>query len=845
VTPDAPAFHRLPTWLNSLTAAWGGVFMVVALGLATFGFLRYERQEIDSQRLQQVELFARVLEDHATRTFNAADVALSAAADDWAQRGHGGSITSNPGDAASSARLNSAIQGMPFLRSLSVLDPSGRVLSSTNADNLGQQLSLARLGLDGGAQGPLTGTLVPGRDLAQAAGAGTPAASAPMRASFLPVARHLNDGQGLVVATLNPDFFANQHALMLDDSRRNAALLSYDGLLLSATDGVHRAPGTRNSMHPVFHGLLAKRESGSYIGPGIDGSDVVTAYRTARHRPLVLVVEQGHGDALYGFAVIRQRTLLASGLTALLIVGLMATAWRSLRGHESALAALSAAQQRVAHSEQEQRILIEGVQELMFRTDAAGRIEFVNARWSEMSGRPPSQAIGQQLSSLVVPAHGSRVDRLFEQARGGAAPPTQVDIEGADSGVVTLELSVAAVRNARGQPAGFAGFGVNVSQREQARQRLQAQLDFTALLIETTPSPVFVKNAAGQLVSVNRAWCDLMHIEPAAALGKTIGEVLPGLDRQKNAAKDREAVSTGEVQRYADRLLRADGEYRDTVITKVAFNNPDGSPGGVIGSVTDVTEFREAERASQRAAEAAESANRAKTEFVANISHELRTPLQSIMGFSELGMARAHEPARLNDMFNEIHAAGGRMLELVNHLLDLANVEIAGHRTQVVSCDLGALVREALGEFEPAAAARRVTLRLDAAPSAPPVSVAPRAMRQVLRHVLGNALRYTPLESEVTITARQTPSTMQLDVSDQGPGIPPGELDAIFEAFVQSSRTQDGAGGTGLGLAISRKLLQAMGGSIHARANAAAARGASFVITVPLADPGAGPHIAS
>jgi len=118
-------------------------------------------------------------------------------------------------------------------------------------------------------------------------------------------------------------------------------------------------------------------------------------------------------------------------------------------------------------------------------------------------------------------------------------------------------------------------------------------------------------------------------------------------------------------------------------------------------------------------------------------------------------------------------------------------------------------------------------------------------MRQVLRHVLGNALRYTPLESEVTITARQTPSTMQLDVSDQGPGIPPGELDAIFEAFVQSSRTQDGAGGTGLGLAISRKLLQAMGGSIHARANAAAARGASFVITVPLADPGAGPHIAS
>jgi signal transduction histidine kinase len=298
-------------------------------------------------------------------------------------------------------------------------------------------------------------------------------------------------------------------------------------------------------------------------------------------------------------------------------------------------------------------------------------------------------------------------------------------------------------------------------------------------------------------------------------------------------------VSTGEVQRYADRLLRADGEYRDTVITKVAFNNPDGSPGGVIGSVTDITEFREAERASLRAVQAAEAANHAKTEFVANISHELRTPLQSIMGFSELGTVRAREHARLQDMFSEIHAAGGRMLELVNHLLDLANVEQAGQRTRLDTCDLGSVLREALSEIGPAAQARRVTLHVDSEPGAPLVRIDPQGMRQVLRHVLGNALRYTPMDSEVRISTRHEAGSLQLTVSDQGPGIPSAELESIFEAFVQSSRTRDGAGGTGLGLAISRKLLHAMGGSIQALNPEAPVRGATFVITVPLAEPAA------
>jgi signal transduction histidine kinase len=90
-------------------------------------------------------------------------------------------------------------------------------------------------------------------------------------------------------------------------------------------------------------------------------------------------------------------------------------------------------------------------------------------------------------------------------------------------------------------------------------------------------------------------------------------------------------------------------------------------------------------------------------------------------------------------------------------------------------------------------------------------------MQQVVRNVLANAIRFAPAGSRIEIQARQGHAGgAWLAVRDQGPGIPPDELDTIFDAFVQSSRTRDGSGGTGLGLTICRKIMRAHGGRIEA-----------------------------
>jgi signal transduction histidine kinase len=278
-------------------------------------------------------------------------------------------------------------------------------------------------------------------------------------------------------------------------------------------------------------------------------------------------------------------------------------------------------------------------------------------------------------------------------------------------------------------------------------------------------------------------------------------------------------------------------------VTKVRFSRADGGPGGIIGSIIDVTEFREAERTTREARDAAESANRTKSEFIANISHELRTPLQSILGFSEIGGSLSASAPDLQEMFGDIHAGGQRMLKLVNGLLDVSKMESTVGSLALYRRDLMPLVMEVVKELRPLASRRDVTIVLHERAAPLLADVDAFRIQQVLRNVLANAMRFSVPGTSVDIACTDLGSDgVEICVRDHGPGIPPGELETIFDAFVQSSRTRDGSGGTGLGLTICRKIMSAHAGTVVA--SNAAHGGALMRIRLPAAravDPDAAP----
>ncbi len=803
---------ELPGWLSNAAVAWLGALIALLAVTLSAGFVWYEQREIHRRELHGAELLARVLEDHANRTFNTIDIALATLTESM-RAGAGATDPIRLGPVLAQAQ-----QGMPFLRSLSVIDSQGRVLASTSERNVDTKVDLRRVALPAAGSPDRLGSLVAGRDLADAAASPAGAAVPAGGRSFLPLVRAAFTEAGVplyIVAALNPDYFANEYQLMLADDGRAGALFGIDGVLLAATENIRLTPGASARTHRFFTDYLPARESGSMIGPGIDATPVVGAFRTLRKRPLSVFVERDYASVQAEVARVAA-WVAAACAAALAVVGTtVAMAWRSLRSHRAVQVALAASRERVADSERDLRTLVESVHELIFRTDAQGRIVFVNGRWDQISGLGGDAVLGRRLSALCLPSESARIDALFA-ADGdvpGEAAMVQMDSSG---GPRTLEVSVAAVRGADGALSGFAGFAVDVSERQIARRKLEAQLDFTARLLEVSPTPLFVKDANGRFVTVNQAWLDLMRLTREQVIGRHSTDLF-GADAPMHAAHDDRLLRSEERLSYENRLLRPGADARDTVVTKVRFTQVDGSAAGIIGSIIDVTEFREAERTTREARDAAQRANQAKSEFIANISHELRTPLQSIIGFSELGAELAAALPDFHDMFGDIHAGGQRMLTLVNGLLDVSKMESTVGSLHLERGDAAALTADVVKELRPLATQRNLHIDLAAPPRPLWADVDAFRFQQVVRNVLANALRFAPAGGRIEVAYRDLGKAgVEIAVRDHGPGIPPDELETIFDAFVQSSRTRDGSGGTGLGLTICRKIMSAHGGSIEA-----------------------------
>jgi PAS domain S-box-containing protein len=654
------------------------------------------------------------------------------------------------------------------------------------------------------------GGFIPARRLADLHPAhATPVARGVGFVPLLSLTRRTDGRELLVVSLVNVDALLNFQQVTMGDERMASALLGYGGRLLGATQGVERASGDDLTALPPFAEFLPRREHGSWQGPGLRPGQQLASFRTSRGWPLVAWVEFDEAAAHAQWWRDSQGRLFV-GVGVLAVTFLMTLlAVRSLR-------ARSATQARVAEREREMGATLAGLQEVVFRCNADGMLVFVNPAWERLTGRGAASWSGLPFVDAVAESDRIKAGQLLQaMPTDGKTHTVALSLQAADGRALLHECTLTPLPGG----AGFVGSAVDVTERLEARRRLQSQLAFTEMLLESSPLPMSVVGRDRRYRIVNRAWEAFSGRSREDALGSPVGLHLPPAERREHEARDVQVYRTGEPLRYEARVPHADGSMRDVVIEKRALPGSDGNElSGILAVIIDVTEFREAERATREARDAAEDASRAKSEFIANISHELRTPLQSIIGFSELGLRRAGEQARLAAMFDDIHASGQRMLALVNDLLDVARIESSVGTLHLERGDLRTPVREVLRELEPLAAKRGVVLveHLSEAPMT--AKLDPLRFQQVVRNVVANAIRFSPDGGQVDIGADVTDAgEWRLGIADRGPGIPEDELEGVFEAFVQSSRTKDGSGGTGLGLAISRTIMHAHGGRITAR----------------------------
>jgi len=333
---------------------------------------------------------------------------------------------------------------------------------------------------------------------------------------------------------------------------------------------------------------------------------------------------------------------------------------------------------------------------------------------------------------------------------------------------------------------------------------LSGERNQSSAILRSMVEGVGVIDANERLVFSNRAFSEILNLDPALIEGRPLIEVVRNSDLLsliRRALRGEEGLradmAVGIVQQRTFSITATPVR----ALENSSPANPE-KPSGAVVVLHDVTELRRLERVRQ--------------DFVANVSHEFKMPLTAIQGFAETLLAGALEDPQHNRRFLEIirdHAA--RLATLTNDLLKLARIEAGKLELEFGPVNLFEIVERCTETTLLKASRKQIALETDVSPGLPAVCGDASLLRDVLQNLLDNAVQYTPAGGRVKVSATAGAREAVVTVEDTGIGIPLAEQERIFERFyrVDAGRSRE-AGGTGLGLSIAKHIVEAHGGRL-------------------------------
>jgi signal transduction histidine kinase/ActR/RegA family two-component response regulator len=287
-------------------------------------------------------------------------------------------------------------------------------------------------------------------------------------------------------------------------------------------------------------------------------------------------------------------------------------------------------------------------------------------------------------------------------------------------------------------------------------------------------------------------------------------------------------LSGSKVTDYELTARARDGKETVVSYNATTFHDRDRKLQGVFAAARDVTERKRIERTLQennveleRARAAAEKANLAKSDFLSSMSHELRSPLNAILGFAQLINSDSPPPTpSQTDSIDQILHAGWYLLDLINEILDLAQIESGKLALSREPTSLTEVMLECQAMIEPQAQQRSVRMTFPKSGVPYFVDADRTRLKQVLVNLLSNAIKYNQANGTVVVDCAlltpegSLPERVRVSVRDSGAGLPPDLLLQLFQPFNRLGQERSTEEGTGIGLVMSKRLVELMGGVI-------------------------------
>ena len=379
---------------------------------------------------------------------------------------------------------------------------------------------------------------------------------------------------------------------------------------------------------------------------------------------------------------------------------------------------------------------------------------------------------------------------------------------------------------------------IELEMQNEALRDCQRQLEESrnrySVLYNFAPIGYFILDLNALIMEVNLKGSELLQIEGTLLTKTPFALYLVNEDRKAFYAYFKKVLKNETVERYSTQLRRRDGNSLPVEIHSVLIRDRTEGP-LCLAVVTETADLRRDKTVLEQRTAKAETIRHLKTEFVSIISHELRTPLHAIIGYTSLLLNQVYGRVRENQIgpLQGVSRNAKDLLSLINHLLDFSQIEAGKTPIALESIDIPALVREVIESARPMADKKRLEVRWSFPKNLPVVESDPRKIKQILTHLLTNAIKFTP-QGMITMTVRdlQEDAGIEVDIQDSGIGLRSEELDKIFGAFHQADFTLTREyGGAGLGLAIVKNLIALLKGSI--RVQSEYGKGSVFTVSIP------------
>jgi PAS domain S-box-containing protein len=332
---------------------------------------------------------------------------------------------------------------------------------------------------------------------------------------------------------------------------------------------------------------------------------------------------------------------------------------------------------------------------------------------------------------------------------------------------------------------------------EAERQKLDA-------IIANIQDGVIVISSRQNVILVNRAIRDIFDLKGADLTGKPLAAAIQNEDLKALLVR----ASDGPLKYHE--INFNDGRVYNAQYTPIPHI-------GAAITMQDISYLKELDRL--------------KSDFIHTISHDLRSPLTAILGYTELVERTGPLTPTQLEFLHRLQGSVQHITTLVNDLLDLGRLD-AGFDTRRETVHVGNVLKYTLDLFDSQVKEKNIKLAVNIAPDLKTLRANPIRIRQMLDNLVGNAIKYTPVDGSVNIGMLMQGDQIVIKVEDTGLGIPPEEQGRVFEKFYRATNAAKGAEGSGLGLAIVKSIVDSHQGRVWVES--IVGKGSTFIVLLPV-----------